>query len=234
MKKFLFLIILMLFVSPIYAESVVGHIGGQNTSNVNDWEIWEPNGDIRPGVDSRSNIGSNTYRVAVGYFDEIVVGTKQRIPFTVADFLLNTPAALTASTQPGLELDNGRTSIVWADGETTPVQVSFKVPYGYASGGNFYILASSSAQSDGTCGIGWGIYDNTVGSAWDTTRWNGTPATVEGTATPDLVSLTATAFGTAISAGDEITIDIWRWDGNTSDGQSTGTGDLEIYGAYFE
>ncbi|MHC4791522.1 MAG: hypothetical protein ACYS8Y_08830, partial [Planctomycetota bacterium] len=79
-------------------------------------------------------------------FDGTLTATIEReILLPLGSFALsNTGVPLTASTAPGFEIDDVLPGIVWADGETTPVMQSFRVPYDYSSGGAFRVIASES------------------------------------------------------------------------------------------
>ena len=157
--------------------------------------------------------------------------TTREINFTVGDFIGQasgtTAAAITASTTPGLETDNNLADIVWADGETDPVTLTFQVPPEYISGMVFYALCDQSSASTTACEVDFELYINTDGaSTWDSAAEGNTPVALATTAaSPQEVTLTPNATDIeVISAGDWITINIWR------DDTATGTADLEFYG----
>jgi len=136
-------------------------------------------------------------------------------------------AAITASTAPGLEVDDLIPNIVWADEETTPIQISFRVPDDYASGGAFKVLAT---ESDSTTPnqVDFSVYVNSDGTAADSSATNQTPVALVGTtSTPDEVTLTVVTDFSALAAGKWVTLNVWR------DDVATGTGDLEIKGIVF-
>ena len=238
---YLFSALLLFFVSPLYADRITGQPGGQLTTGENAWEVWEDNGDLVPGKDSTSDLGSSTSQVAIAYIDTLTMtndidadyigNSAKRIYFTTNDFIINTPTVLSTATTPGFETVNGMPAITYADGETTPVHITFVVPDGYSSGGTLNVICGN--ESSGTNYLAWGVYINTNGGTWDTTVWNGTPVKVEGTSTTDVVTISATPFTSGLTAGDIVTVDIWRWDGSVG-GEATLTDDLNIYGAYFE
>ncbi len=134
---------------------------------------------------------------------------------------------VTSSTAPGMEVDDLIPNIVWADGETTPAQISFMIPSDYSSGGAFYVLAT---ESDSTTPnqIDFSIYNNKDATAADAAATNQTPVALAGTtSTPDLVTLTPATDIASVVANEVITLDIWR--DNTADG----TGDLEVKAVVF-
>jgi len=134
---------------------------------------------------------------------------------------------LTASTTPGLEVDDLVPNIVWADGETSPIQISFRVPSDYASGGAFKVFAT---ESDSTTPnqVDFSVYVNSSGETIDSAASNQTPVALAGTAaTPSEITLTVGTDFSALAAGNWVTLNVWR--DNTADG----TGDLEIKGIAF-
>jgi len=142
-------------------------------------------------------------------------------------FVHNGSAAITASTAPGLEDDDNMPGIVWADGETTPVEVSFRVPGDYASGGAFKLFAT---ESDSTTPneVDFDVYVNADGTAADSSATGQTPVALAGTtSTPDEVTLTVATDFESLAAGSLVTLRIWR--DNTADG----TGDLEVKNVAF-
>lgn len=140
-------------------------------------------------------------------------------------FTHNGSAPITASTAPGLEVDDLISNIVWADGETTPIQTTFRVPSDYASGGAFKIFAT---ESDSTTPnqVDFDVYINSDGSAADSSASNQDPVAMTGT-TPEEVTLTPATDFASLAAGNWVTLRIWR--DNTADG----TGDLEVKGVAF-
>jgi len=142
-------------------------------------------------------------------------------------FTHNGSAVLTASTAPGLESDDSISNIVWADGETTPVQINFRVPADYASGGAFKVFAT---ESDSTTPnqVDFDVYVNADGTAADASATGQTPVALAGTtSTPDEITLTVATDFASLAAGNWVTLRIWR------DDTATGTGDLEVKGAAF-
>lgn len=148
------------------------------------------------------------------------------IPLT--SFLIATDASpVSVSTYPNFELDDLLPNIVWADGETTPVFVTFRVPTDYYSGGAFRVIAT---ESDSTTPnqIDFDVYVNRSGRAAASSASNQTPVALAGTtATPYVVTLTPSTDFSSLAAGDWVTLRIWR------DDTATGTGDLEVKGVEF-
>lgn len=142
-------------------------------------------------------------------------------------FTHNGSADITSSTAPGLEVDDLISNIVWADGETTPVQTTFRIPDDYASGGAFRVLAT---ESDSTTPnqVDFDVYINTDGSAADSAATNQTPVALAGTtSTPDEITLSVATDFASLVAGNWVTLRMWR------DNTATGTGDLEVKGVAF-
>jgi len=149
------------------------------------------------------------------------------IPLPIMAFTHNGSAVITSSTAPGLESDDYISNIVWADGETTPVQISFRVPGDYASGGAFKILATES-NSTTPNQVDFDVYVNADGSAADSSATDQTPVALAGTtSTPDEITLTVATDFASLAAGNWVTLRIWR------DDTATGSGDLEVKGAVY-
>lgn len=168
----------------------------------------------------------------------VVGGTKKQIQLPLNTFMVEsggdgstvgtTPAPLSTSTAPGLEIDDNMISVVWADGETTPIQVGFRVPGDYVASGRFKVLATESGTSTANQ-IDFDVYVNSDGVASDSAATGQTPVALAGTAsTPDEVTLTPATDFTGLSAGKWVTLRLWR------DDVATGTNDLEIKGVVFE
>lgn len=155
-----------------------------------------------------------------------VANVERHITLPLTGFTTN-GAPVTASTAPGFELDDSIANIVWADGETTPILISFPVPADYASGGAFRAL---STESDSTTPnqIDFDVFVNIDGTAVDSSGTGQTPVALAGTtSTPDVVTLTPATDFASLAAGQWITFRMWR------DNVAAGTGDLEIKGADF-
>lgn len=142
-------------------------------------------------------------------------------------FMLGSGANMTTSSTPAFENVNNINAIKWASGVATPVMATFKVPNDYLSGGAFRVFADQSNTST-KCGIGFSVYVNSSGTAWDSAVTTQTPVVLTGTSgTPvALVLSVATDFAT-LAAGKEVTVLLWR------DGTGSPTADLEAYYAEF-
>jgi len=139
----------------------------------------------------------------------------------------NTGAPLSTSTTPGLEIDDAIPGIVWADGETSAVMVTFVIPEDYASGGAFKVIATESGASTPNQ-IDFDVYVNADGVAADSAATGQTPVALAGTSsTPDVVTLTPATDFDSLAAGNWVTLRIWR------DDTATGTNDLEVKGVSF-
>lgn len=139
----------------------------------------------------------------------------------------NADPAISGTSGPGIQIDDNIPNLVWADGETTPGLITFRVPEDYSSGGAFKLLAT---ESDSTTPnqVDFDVYVNADNTAIDASATNQTPVALAGTTTtPDQVTLTvATDFG-SLTAGNWITLRVWR------DDVADGTGDLEVKGVAF-
>ena len=153
----------------------------------------------------------------------------KQIPLT--DFILNDGtniAVLSASTKPGVELDNANTAIVWSDGEATAVEAKFRVPSDYIEGGKFRVFVDESSDGATTNQVDFAVYVNGTAEAWDSATTNQTPVALAGTpGTPTVVTLTPATDFSALAAGDIVTVRLWR------DDTAVGTRDLELYYAEF-
>jgi len=153
--------------------------------------------------------------------------TTREIQLPLAAAVVEASGPISTSTVPGIEIDDLLPNIVWADGETSSAQITFRTPADYSSGGAFLVLAT---ESDSTTPnqIDFSVYVNSDGTVADSSASNQTPVALAGdTATPDEVTLTvATDFAT-LAAGDWVTLNIWR------DDTAAGTGDLEVKGLVF-
>ena len=210
------------------AATDTGHLGN------NQWHV-QSDGDLVADDEDSQDI----------YADSIVLGgvtldgtIERAVQFGLEDFVAISTARdyfeeLTASTIPGIEVDNSKRSIVWSDSEVTPVQVAFKVPADYNSGGAFRVYCDSSAYSSQNA-IDFDVRvdnsgDGVTSAAWDTASTNQTPASLDNLAgSPDLVVLSVTTDFASLAANDLVTIAIWR-----SNASGTYTGDLEMYYAEF-
>ena len=213
----LFMFLLLLSVGNVYAASSLdSRIGSAS----------------EPGVMSDDQYVWDTFDAARD--DIVAIGTQTaqvQIPLTSA--ILNDQTSievLSESTAPGLEFDNAMAAIVWADGETTPIQVSFTVPADYGSAGVLKVLCADSASSTRNQ-VDFYTYVNSDDTAWDTAVTNQTPVALASTIAthPELVTLTPATDFASLAAGDVVILGLWRDD--TADGSA----DLEMYGnAIFE
>lgn len=153
--------------------------------------------------------------------------------FTVTDSDGNVMGPVTTSTTPGLELDNSLASLVWADGEVSYAQVTFRVPDDYVSGGAFRVICDQSDDAS-PVEVDFEVYANTLdaeATPWNVSHTDETPVArgLLDSGSPATVTLTPT---TTIAAGKLVTLNMWR--SNRSTGTSANaTGDLEVYYAEF-
>lgn len=136
-------------------------------------------------------------------------------------------ADITSSTAPGLEVDDLVPAVVWADGETTPAQITFVVPPDYGSTPTFKVFAT---ESDSTTPneVDFSVYVNADGLAADSSATNQTPVALDGvTSTGTMITLTVATDFASLTAGQVVTLNIWR------DDTAAGTGDLEVKAVVF-
>jgi hypothetical protein len=139
------------------------------------------------------------------------------------------PVKVTTAGIPGLEIDDVLPNIVWADGETSPVLVTFRVPSDYSSGGAFRLICTESVSTTPNR-VDFDAYVNRSGRAAASSASDQTPVVLAGTtSTPSVVTLTPATDFVSLAAGDWVTIRIWRDD----DAAFGATGDLEVKGVEF-
>lgn len=153
------------------------------------------------------------------------VGT---VELPINSFLFqDTGTPLTTATTPGLEIDNLIPDIVWSDGETSAVMVTFKIPSDYLSGGAFRLFCDSS-NSTTPEQVDFDVYVNGNNTAWDAAATDQTPVAIStGAGTPCIVTLTPAVDFATLAAEKVVTLRTWR------DNVSDGTGDLEVSYAEF-
>jgi hypothetical protein len=130
-------------------------------------------------------------------------------------------------TAPGLESDDSIQALVWADSETTPAQITFRVPSDYSSGGAFTVFAT---ESDSTTPnqVDFDVYLNKDATVADASATGQTPVALAGTtSTGDDVALSVATDFASLAAGHIVTLRIWR------DNANDGTGDLEVKNVVF-
>lgn len=129
---------------------------------------------------------------------------------------------------PALAINDIAPSMVWLDTEVTPALVTFKLPADYASAGAFKLLCSSSGTSTPN-EVDFDVYINVDGSAFDSSATGQTPVAVGASAntTNRVVTLTPATDFDSLSAGEWITLRIWR------DDVAIGVDALEVKGCDF-
>jgi hypothetical protein len=196
-------------------------------------EVWHFKAPVRFGADNGLTYTFPTSQSA-GAFKNDGSGTlswgtlitTRDVQLPLASFIIN-GVPVTNATAPGIEVDDLIPGIVWADGETTPAQITFRVPVDYSTGGSFRVLAT---ESDSTTPneVDFSVYINSDGTAADAAATDQTTVALAGTtATADEVTLTVATDFAALAAGQYVTLNLWR--DNTADG----TGDLEVKGVVF-
>jgi hypothetical protein len=213
-------LIALFIATGVYAKDSndTGYLGNDQWAVQND-------GDMIPQEASTYDIGEAALPVHELFADHVTLTTPLvgEVALPLTGFTYTNGAQLSTSTAPGLEIDNLIPGIVWSDGETTPVQITMRVPADYSSGGAFRVFADSSSSTT-PVQIDYSIYGNGHNTAWASAASNETPVALStGAGTPCIVSLPLNTTDAAIiTAGKIVTLNLWR------DDASAGTGDLEI------
>ncbi len=237
-KKLLFIIsFLLLFASvaiaadTTYTTKVYHKQGGDEEVVASGGQITVESGgeiEIESGGTIEAEAGSTVNVAGTLTVTGTFANSRERgFSLPLMGFVLSDGSPVTASTAPGIEIDDAMPNIVWADGETTPVIITFRVPYDYSSGGAFRVFAT---ESDSTTPnqIDFDVYVNRAGSAIDSAATGQTPVALdEATSTPSVVTLTPATDFASLAAGDWVTLRIWR------DDVAAGSGDLEVKGVEF-
>lgn len=133
---------------------------------------------------------------------------------------------LSTSTVPGYEVDDGVVSLVWADGEVTPVQATFRVPTYFSSVSGFRVYGTDSNTTTANA-VDFAVLINADGSASDTAVANETAVVGDGGGSvPTVYDLTPTG---TISAGDWVTFIFGRDDATVTNP----TADFEAKGVSY-
>ena len=221
MNRFLVFLVAISLCLPLFAETT-GQLGGMDSDGDYYW-IVDDDG-VLTGLDGGAALKLTGVTVTGSgvISSDMIANVENTIEFTPAQLTL-AGTELTASTAPGLESHNSSTAIVWSDGETTPSQVTFKIPSDYASGGAFRAFCDSDAVTTPSQ-VDFNVYLNKDNQAWDGSATNQTPvALARGAGTPETVTLSVTTDFSALAAGDVVTFQSWR------DDTATGTDNLELY-----
>jgi hypothetical protein len=185
--------------------------------------------------------GDDTYGYSLEYPDGtrvwsvtkagVVAGSFTRsIPLPLMNFVIRTSATAantpTSSTSPVLAIVSEIPYIMWADGETTPIQATFRIPDNYGSGGAFKLMSTQTATG---CKVDFDVYLNLDGTNVDSSATGQTPVLVSATrtATPSVVTLTPATDFAALVAGEWVTLRLWR------DDVATGAGSLRLHNVEF-
>jgi len=168
----------------------------------------------------------STHRITVPTW---TLTLQKSIPLTVQMFTdVTTGETIDAGEAPSLSVDNSIMDFDWADGETDKASVSFRVPYDYESGGYFRVWADEDAGG-AVSALDFEVYVNQDETAFDAAATNQTPVALSGDpGSPEELTLTVTTDFASLTAGDLVTLNIWR-----DDTTYTGTAALEVYYAEF-
>lgn len=177
------------------------------------------------GATTLGTAGITTGNITTATITTLNHSRERSFGLPLTGFVTSDGYVITQSTAPGIEIDDVMPNIVWADGETTPAIITFRIPADYSSGGAFRVFAT---ESDSTTPnqIDFDVYVNSNGAAADSSATGQTPVAMTGT-TPEVVTLTPATDFSSLAAGYWVTLRIWR------DNAADGTGDLEVKGVDF-
>ena len=133
---------------------------------------------------------------------------------------------------PGLKKKSGGSEnyVCWHNGVTSPVQVRFRIPDDYLSGGAFRILLGRSGGTNFAPALDFQVFVDTNQTAFDAAATDQAAVTVTGNVnggSPELKTLTIVTDFDALTAGQIVTLELWR------DSSGSSTEDLEAYYAEF-
>ena len=137
---------------------------------------------------------------------------------------------VSASSKPGLEIDDSHVKLVWADGETTMRQIMFVVPDGYAEGGSFEIYCTRSSNGAPPA-IDYSVLVNrATGNVSNEVSVNQTAVALSKwqISSPQQVNLPVPGDFATLAAADIVTFFYWR-----SNVENTSTDDLEVMNVLF-
>ena len=142
----------------------------------------------------------------------------------------STGIPITRDTAPGYGFADGQQYVEWADGETSPIQITFPVPASFLrrDSVDFEVFTTESSTSTPSQ-VDFDVRVNADATAIDSSSTNQTPAATAGgsTSSPDEVSLVVTADFASLTAANWVTLRLWR------DDVATGTNSLRIHSVKF-
>ena len=189
---------------PLLDIATTAAITVRNSSNVAQWSV--------------SNTGVVTGK-----------GVTRCVELPLANFLIATTfGTITTTSNPTLAFNDQMPTIVYADGETTPIMQTFRVPGDYSSGGSFRVFCTEPTIATLNNEIDFDVIVNQNASGPRITRTNQTPVALsQSTGQNNIVTLTpSTDFG-SLATNEYVTFRIWR------DNTVAATGDLEIKAVEF-
>lgn len=166
-----------------------------------------------------------------------IADTHRLVPLPLLGFTVSIdaiPRPLSGITGvPRLEYDDNYPAIVWADDETTPVEITFRVPNDYSSAAtpSFRILCTESdSTTPNKIDFDVLVLVDEDGHSGVTTSTNQTAVDLAGdTSTADEVTLTPATDFNSLAAGNWVRLRLWR----NNSGVTNAPGDLEVKGVAF-
>jgi len=198
-----------------------------------------PSGEVfEPPEHDKGYIGYSTKMWGYGYFNNAVIDTATITSLTatierekelpIGAFLHEEGTELTSSTIPNFAVEDGILGLTWDDAQTTQIQITFRVPADYSSGGAFRVMTKASNTTTQNY-IGYDVFVNRTGLIVDSSGTTQTTVvcTDDASSPGQAVLPVATDFA-SLAAGDWITFSIWR-----DDNALAGTAAMELFGATF-
>lgn len=174
-----------------------------------------------PWKNETGYIGKDARKWREGWFRDLYAPVN--IPLT-SFVTAGQPIAADGTTNPGIATTDSIPAIVWATNEVTPIEVTFRVPASYSSGGLSFRLLCSTSSMTTPPEVDWSFYMNVDDTAFDAavTAQDAVALVLATAATQnEVVLLTLDSTGeAALTAGGWATTRFW----NTT----TGNGTLEI------
>ncbi len=175
-------------------------------------------------VNSASNFDGST----------LTLSGQKCVPFGPGDFLSvasgsGPVVALSATSIPELKMKGSTVYMRWFDNATSKAQKRFRVPSDYYSGGLFHVTVGRTGTGAPPA-IDFEVFTDRNLTAFDAAATDQTAvdlSTAIGAGSPEQKTLTVTTDFASLAAGDDVTVNFWRDNVNTS------TGDLELYGGEF-
>lgn len=185
----------------------------------------DADGNFEPGNDSAQSIGkaglevksidvdtvtATTVNIGGNSYDGTEEGT---LAFTAGDFVnVSTNRVhvsdITRTNAPGLVMANAVCMVDWANGETSPIQITHSIPNDYTSGGAYRITCTETT-SVAPYFVDMDVYVNREGATRDSSATNQTAVRLAGQTTPNIITITPATDFSLLYRGKIITASFW-------------------------